>query len=213
MQLWVGLGNPGAHYAQNRHNAGFMAVDAIAEAYRAPAWSKKFHALIAEINFSPSALIAAKTSITRDQSKPAFAEMVAPIKVLLLKPQQYMNRSGQAVVEAMRFYKLEPSAVTVFHDELDLPLGKLRVKTGGGHGGHNGLRDIDAHIGKDYRRVRLGIDHPGDKNLVTPYVLSDFTGAERKIVESWMQDLVATSPLLAAGDDAAFMNRMATFSL
>lgn len=184
MQLWIGLGNPGAKYADNRHNAGFMAVDALAEAYRAAPWGKKFNALVTEIDIGNE-------------------------KILLIKPQQYMNRSGQAVGEALRFYKLEPSAITVFHDELDLPHGKLRVKTGGGHGGHNGLRDIDAHIGKEYKRVRLGIDHPGNKDLVTPYVLSDFTASERFLFKKWLEAIVAAAPRLAEGKDAEFMTRVA----
>jgi PTH1 family peptidyl-tRNA hydrolase len=116
-----------------------------------------------------------------------------------------MNRSGQAVGEAMRFYKLTPADITVFHDELDIPFATLKVKIGGGHGGHNGLRDIDAHIGKDYRRVRLGIGHPGDKNLVTPYVLGDFSGSERAVWNRWLEDIVAASPLLAADKQAEFM--------
>lgn len=185
MQLWIGLGNPGTKYAGNRHNAGFMVVDALAEHYRAASWSKKFNALITEIE-------------------------VEGQKILLLKPQQFMNLSGQATGEAMRFYKLNPADITVFHDELDLPLSKLRVKTGGGHGGHNGLKDIDAHIGQEYRRVRLGIGHPGDKDLVSPYVLSDFAAVEQKTVRSWWQKIAAEAPLLAAGKDAEFMSVVAS---
>ncbi len=184
MHLLVGLGNPTAAYAGNRHNAGFMLVDALASEYRVAAFCKKFTALIAEVEISGH-------------------------KILLLKPQNYMNRSGQAVGEAMRFYKLNPADITVFHDDLDLPFGKLRVKTGGGHGGHNGLRDIDAHIGKDYRRVRIGIDHPGDKNRVSDYVLSDFNTAERFLVKDWLARMCQHMPLLLDDKDAEFMTRMA----
>jgi PTH1 family peptidyl-tRNA hydrolase len=184
MHLLIGLGNPGTSYAGNRHNAGFMLVDALAEEYRASAWSKKFNALVAEAE-------------------------IAGQKILLIKPQTYMNRSGQSVGEAMRFYKLFPSDITVFHDDLDLPFGKLRVKLGGGHGGHNGLKDIDAHIGKDYRRVRLGIGHPGDKDLVTDYVLSDFNIAEKKQLKDWLEKLCTHLPLLLENKDAEFMTRMA----
>jgi PTH1 family peptidyl-tRNA hydrolase len=184
MQLWIGLGNPGAKYAENRHNAGFMVVDAIAATERAAPWAKKFNALVTEVEINGE-------------------------KILLIKPQQFMNLSGQAVGEAMRFYKLEPSAITVFHDELDLPLCKLRVKIGGGHGGHNGLRDVDVHIGKEYRRVRLGIDHPGNKDLVSPYVLSDFTASERHLFKKWVEEIAFEAPLLAAGKDSEFMTRIA----
>lgn len=216
MQLWVGLGNPGASYARHRHNAGFMAVEALAESCRAAPWSKKFNALMTEINLS----LRERSASRGEQGEGDFPHPIRPAvsstspegrgeKILILKPQSYMNRSGQAVGEAMRFYKLTPADITVFHDELDLPFGKLKVKTGGGHGGHNGLRDIDAHIGKDYRRVRLGIGHPGDKTLVTDYVLSTFSGAEAKAFGQWMEALAAAAPLLAAGEDAAFMTRMA----
>jgi peptidyl-tRNA hydrolase, PTH1 family len=206
MQLWVGLGNPGASYAQHRHNAGFMAVEALAESYCAAPWSKKFNALLTEISVSlPSEQV--RGGVAGGGSEAVGVK--TPVKIILLKPQQYMNRSGQAVGEAMRFYKLTPADITVFHDELDLPLGKLKVKTGGGHGGHNGLRDIDAHIGKEYRRVRLGIGHPGDKDLVTDYVLSNFSGAEAKAFRQWMEALATAAPLLAAGQDAGFMTKLA----
>lgn len=184
MHLIIGLGNPGNAYAGNRHNAGFMLVDALAEEYRASPWSKKFNALVTDIEIGAQ-------------------------KILLIKPQTYMNRSGQSVGEAMRFYKLTPSDITIFHDELDLPFGKLRVKVGGGHGGHNGLKDIDAHIGKDYRRVRLGIGHPGDKNLVSDYVLSDFNVAEKKQMQLWLEQLCRQLPLLLENKDAEFMTKMA----
>ena len=153
MQLWVGLGNPGAQYARNRHNIGFMAVDAIAVAHGFGPWRAKFQGQLAE-------------------------GRIGGQKLLLLKPETYMNLSGDAVRAALGFYKLTPADLTVFHDELDLPAGKLRLKAGGGHAGHNGLRSIDAHVGPDFQRVRLGIGHPGDKHLVSPHVLGDFAKAD-----------------------------------
>src|SRR5210317_1683475 len=145
MKLIVGLGNPGAKYARNRHNIGFMAVDRIASDHGFGPWKPKFQGQIAEGRLGRE-------------------------KVLLLKPETFMNKSGQSVGEAMRFYKLEPEDVIVIHDELDLAPGKVRVKQGGGHAGHNGLRSIHAHIGENYARVRLGIGHPGRKDLVAHYV-------------------------------------------
>jgi peptidyl-tRNA hydrolase, PTH1 family len=183
MQILVGLGNPGARYAGNRHNIGFMVLDAIARLHRAAPWRRRFQSETAEA---------------------AFGEK----RVLLLKPQTFMNESGRAVGEAARFYKTELSQITVFHDELDLADAKLRVKTGGGNAGHNGLRSISAHLGNDYRRVRLGIGHPGDKNLVHPYVLSDFFKEERP----WVEDLVGACaefvPLLVRGEEASFQNKV-----
>jgi len=184
MLLLVGLGNPGAGYSENRHNIGFMAVDEIVRRHSFSAWRKKFQADVAE-------------------------GTVGGVKVLALKPQTYMNKSGQSVGEAARFYKIEPQDLVVIHDELDLPLGRLRVKQGGGHGGHNGLRDIDAHMGKDYRRIRLGIGHPGDKDRVTGHVLSDFSKAERQMLDKLMDEISHEFPLVAKGDDANFMNRVA----
>ncbi|MBB95930.1 MAG: aminoacyl-tRNA hydrolase [Rhodobacteraceae bacterium] len=181
MKLFVGLGNPGAEYARNRHNIGFMAVDRMAEDHGFSPWKAKFNGRIAEGRLGSD-------------------------KVLLLKPDTYMNRSGQSVGEAMRFYKLEPDDVTVLHDELDLAPGKCRAKTGGGHAGHNGLRSIHAHIGDAYHRVRLGIGHPGRKELVAGYVLHDFAKAD----EDWLDDLLRGisdgAPALAAGDTGKFMN-------
>ena len=153
MQIFVGLGNPGGQYAGNRHNIGFMAVDRIAEAHGFGPWKSRFQGRVAEGRLGGD-------------------------KLLLLKPDTFMNRSGQAVGEAMRFYKLAAEDVTVFHDELDLAPGKCRVKTGGGHAGHNGLRSIHGHIGEAYHRVRLGIGHPGRKELVSGYVLHDFAKAD-----------------------------------
>ena len=149
MLLFAGLGNPGAKFANNRHNVGFMAADAIARRHSFSPWSRKFQAEIAE-------------------------GRLADEKVILIKPQTFMNLSGQSVGEAMRFYKLEPSALTVFYDEIDLAAGKVRVKTGGGAGGHNGIRSLDQHIGNSYRRVRIGVGHPGVKEMVHGHVLGDF---------------------------------------
>ncbi len=184
MQLFVGLGNPGAKYARNRHNIGFMALDRIAEDHGFGPWRGKFQGEIAE-------------------------GLLGSEKVLLLKPGTFMNRSGQAVGEAMRFYKLDSTDVTVFHDELDLAPGKVRVKAGGGHAGHNGLRSIHDHIGAAYDRVRLGIGHPGRKELVSGYVLHDFPKAD----ENWLDDVLRGvsdgAPALAAGDAGRFMNAVA----
>src|SRR5882672_1199962 len=155
MLLLVGLGNPGAKYAGNRHNVGFMAVDAIARRHGIGPWRRRFQGVAAE-------------------------GLVGAARVLLLKPETFMNDSGRAVAEAARFFKLEPQGIVVFHDELDLPPGKLRAKTGGGNAGHNGLRSISAHIGNEYRRVRIGIGHPGLKDMVYPYVLSDFAKSEHE---------------------------------
>ncbi|WP_137702894.1 aminoacyl-tRNA hydrolase [Marimonas lutisalis] len=184
MQIFVGLGNPGAKYARNRHNIGFMAVDRIAEDHGFGPWKARFQALASEGRLGQE-------------------------KVLLLKPQTFMNLSGQSVGEAMRFFKLEPGDVVVFHDELDLAPGKVRVKEGGGHAGHNGLRSIHSHIGPDYARVRLGIGHPGHKDRVAGYVLHDFAKAE----EAWLDDVLRGvsdgAANLAAGDNGRFMNAVA----
>ncbi|VFU10382.1 peptidyl-tRNA hydrolase [Methylocella tundrae] len=159
MLLFVGLGNPGRAYAGNRHNIGFMAIASIARETSAPVFRAKFQSLASEIN-------------------------LAGERVTLLLPQTYMNESGRAVGEAARYLKIEPKDIVVFHDELDLPPGKVRVKSGGGNAGHNGLKSITAHIGNDYRRVRLGIGHPGDRALVHNYVLGDFAKSEAPWVES-----------------------------
>ncbi len=181
MKLFVGLGNPGTQYARNRHNIGFMALDRIAEDHGFSPWKAKFQGRIAEGRLGGE-------------------------KVLLLKPETFMNRSGQSVGEAMRFYKIEPEDVCVFHDELDLAPGKCRVKSGGGHAGHNGLRSIHGHIGDSYDRVRLGIGHPGRKEAVAGYVLHDFPKAD----EVWLDDLIRGiadgAPALADGDTGRFMN-------
>ncbi|BDA85819.1 peptidyl-tRNA hydrolase [Aureimonas sp. SA4125] len=184
MLLIAGLGNPGPQYAGNRHNIGFMAVDAI---HRDPSfrpWTKKFKGEISE-------------------------GQIGTEKVLLLKPLTFMNDSGASVADAARFYKLEPGQVVVLHDELDLAPGKIRVKTGGGNGGHNGLRSIDAHLGKDYRRVRLGIGHPGSKERVHGHVLSDFHKVDREWLEPLLEAIAGNIGMLVDGDDARFMNRLA----
>ena len=184
MQLFIGLGNPGAKYAGHRHNIGFMAVDAIAAEHRFPDWRAKFRAEIADGRLGDE-------------------------RVMLMKPQTYMNNSGQAVGEAMRFLKLSPDKVTVFHDELDLVPGKLRLKSGGGHAGHNGLRSLHQHIGADYRRVRLGIGHPGAKELVAGYVLHDFAKSDRDWLEPLLDGIARAAPKLASGDDSGFQNAVA----
>lgn len=183
MLLIAGLGNPGAHYQNHRHNVGFMAADAIAHRHSFSPWSKKFHGLIAEGRLGGE-------------------------KTLLIKPQTMMNLSGQAVGEALRFYKLNPQSLIVIYDELDLSPGKVRVKTGGGAGGHKGIRDIDAHCGKEYRRVRIGIGHPGVKELVSRHVLGDFAKADAEWLEPLLDGIADAAPLLAAGDDAGFMNKV-----
>ena len=183
MRLLVGLGNPGTRYAGNRHNIGFMVVEAIARRHGLGPWRRRFQGVACE--------------------GPIGAE-----RVLLLLPGTFMNESGRAVAEATHFYKLPIGDVVVFHDELDLPAGKLRVKTGGGNAGHNGLRSITAHIGNDYRRVRIGIGHPGDKNLVQPYVLDDFAKSDRPWVEALCEVVAADAELIALGNDASFQNRV-----
>lgn len=184
MQLFVGLGNPGAKYANNRHNIGFMALDQISSDHGFAPWKSKFQAELTE------------GTLGRE-------------KVLLLKPMTFMNLSGQSVGEAMRFYKLTPADVTVFHDELDLAPAKCRLKQGGGHAGHNGLRSIHQHIGERYARVRLGIGHPGHKDRVAAYVLSDFAKAEQDWLDNMLRGLSDGAASLAAGDGPKFLNAVA----
>lgn len=183
MILLVGLGNPGSRYAHNRHNIGFMAVDAIWHRHRFAPWRGRFQGAAAE-------------------------GRLGEVHSLLLKPETYMNESGLSVAAAARFYRLEPDAVVVFHDELDLAPGKLRTKLGGGVAGHKGLRSIAAHIGPEFRRVRLGIGHPGDKDLVHDYVLHDFAKSDRDWLEPLLGAIAEHAPLLAAGQDASFMNKV-----
>ena len=184
MQIFVGLGNPGANYAHNRHNIGFMALDQIATKNSFGPWKSKFQGRMTEGRLGHE-------------------------KVILLKPETFMNLSGQSVGEAMRFFKLEPTDITVFHDELDLAPGKCRVKSSGGHAGHNGLRSLHQHIGANYHRVRLGIGHPGHKDAVAGYVLRDFAKAD----QNWLADLLAGiaggASKLAQADTGGFMNAVA----
>ncbi|RYB07693.1 aminoacyl-tRNA hydrolase [Lichenibacterium ramalinae] len=183
MLLLVGLGNPGGPYAGNRHNIGFMAIDAVARAHRATPFRARFQGLVAECT-------------------------VEGEKIVLLKPTTFMNDSGQAVGAAARFFKLGLPDIAVLHDELDLAPGKLRVKTGGGNAGHNGLRSITAHLGNDYRRLRLGIGHPGDKALVHGFVLNDFGKGERAWVETLCEAVADNVALLAKGQDSSLQNKV-----
>lgn len=183
MLLFVGLGNMGKAFAFHRHNAGFMALDAIARAYQAPAFRSRFQGLVSEIGLEGK-------------------------RVLLLKPQTYMNESGRSAGEAANFYKIDPSRIVVFHDDLDLLPGKVRVKAGGGNAGHNGLKSLTAHLGNDYRRVRIGIGHPGDKALVHNYVLGDFAKADIPWVEALCSAIAANAGLLAKGADQEFQRKV-----
>ena len=183
MVLFVGLGNPGASYAGHRHNVGFVIVQAIAKRHGLGPWRRRFQGVTAE-------------------------GAIGGERVLLLLPGTFMNESGRAVAEAMNFYKVPLAASVVFHDELDLPPGKVRVKTGGGVAGHNGLRSITSHIGNDYRRVRIGIGHPGAKELVHPYVLSDFAKNERGWVDTLTEVIADDAELLARAQDASFQNKV-----
>ncbi len=184
MLLIVGLGNPGAEYAKNRHNIGFMAVDALVRRHSFSPWRTKFHGEVCE-------------GTIRDE------------KIVALKPMTYMNDSGRAVAACAQFYKIEPKDIVVFHDELDLAPAKLRVKIGGGHAGHNGLRSIQAHLGPDFRRIRLGIGHPGSKERVTGHVLGDFAKVDRDWLEPLLDDIAAAADPLVARDDVGFMNAVA----
>ncbi len=184
MILLVGLGNPGERYKHHRHNIGFLAVEGIARAHGFGLWKKKFHGEISE-------------------------GTIAGQKVTLLKPHTFMNESGRSVGEAMRFYKLAPEDILVFYDELDLAAGKCRVKIGGGAAGHNGIRSIDAHIGADYKRVRLGIGHPGDKDLVTNHVLGNFAKADTLWRDTLIEAVARDLPWLIEGDDARFATAVA----
>ena len=184
MKLFVGLGNPGREYAFNRHNVGFMAVDAIAATHDFPAWRKRFQG------------VAAEAKLGREP-------------VLLFKPQTFMNESGRAVGEALRFYKLDLGDIVVFHDELDLAPGKVRVKIGGGVAGHNGLKSLTAHIGNDYVRVRIGIGHPGQKDRVTGHVLHDFAKVDHAWLELLLAAIAEEAPYLAEGANDKFQSRVA----
>jgi PTH1 family peptidyl-tRNA hydrolase len=183
MLLFVGLGNPGAKYQSNRHNIGFMLVDEIARRHGFAPWRRRFQGETAE------------GTLERE-------------RVILLKPMTYMNDSGQAVQEASNFFKLAPNEITVFHDEIELPPAKVRVKLGGGIAGHNGLRSISAHVGNDYRRVRIGVGHPGVKELVYGHVLNDFGKDERPWVEALREAIADHAGLLVTGRDSTFQNKV-----
>jgi PTH1 family peptidyl-tRNA hydrolase len=183
MLLVVGLGNPGRRYAGNRHNIGFMAADEIHRRHRFSAWRARFEGEISEGQLDGE-------------------------KAVVLKPATYMNESGRAVGQAMRFFKLAAADVVVIYDELDLPPGKVRLKKGGGNAGNKGIKSIEAHIGKEFRRLRLGIGHPGAKELVNGYVLHDFAKADREWLDPLLAAVADNAPLLAKGDDANFMNRV-----
>ena len=184
MQIWTGLGNPGPQYAMHRHNVGFMACDVIADVHGFGPVQKKFSGWVQE-------------------------GRIGSEKVLLLKPATWMNESGRAVAEALRFYKLDPEALTVFHDELDLDPFRVKVRRGGGLAGHNGLRSIDKHLGPDFRRVRIGIGHPGHKDRVTGHVLGNFAKVELDDLVAMLGAIAAEAPWLATGDDARFMSEFA----
>jgi len=183
MLLLVGLGNPGLKYAANRHNIGFVTIDAIARRHGFGAWRRKFQSEVAE-------------------------GVLGGARVLALKPQTYMNDSGRAAGEAARFFQIAPDDIVVLHDELDLPLGKLRAKVGGGHAGHNGLRSIEAHVGPGFHRIRLGIGHPGEKALVHHYVLDDFSKAELALAEDLVHAVAVEADLIGARDLATLQNRV-----
>ncbi len=183
MFLLVGLGNPGARYAGNRHNIGFMVVDAIAKRHGFPPWRRRFQGAATEGS-------------------------IGGIKTLLLLPGTFMNESGRAVGEAANFYKIDLGNIAVAHDELELPAGKVRVKVGGGHAGHNGIRSVSEHMGNDYKRVRIGIGHPGDKAMVHPYVLSDFAKSEQLWVETLCDAIADNVGLLARNQDSSFQNKI-----
>lgn len=183
MRLVVGLGNPGQGYARNRHNIGFMAADEIVRRHAFSAWRNKFQAELAD-------------------------GTIGGEKVIVLKPLTYMNLSGQAVGEALRFYKILPKDVIVIYDEIELPPGKIRVKQGGGHAGHNGLRSLDQHIGKDYWRVRLGVGRPTSKEQVASYVLHDFAKADEAWLMPLLDSVAAHLPLLVKGNEGGFMNKV-----
>lgn len=184
MKVFAGLGNPGGKYAGNRHNIGFMAVDRIAEDHRFAPWRSKFQSLVSEGRLGEE-------------------------KIVLLKPQTFMNLSGQAVGEALKFYKLDSTDLTVFHDEIDLAPGKIRLKAGGGHAGHNGLRSIHSHIGPHYDRVRMGVGHPGHKDAVPGYVLRDFAKADQVWLDDLLRGISDGAAELARGEGPKFLNAVA----
>jgi peptidyl-tRNA hydrolase, PTH1 family len=183
LRLLVGLGNPGRGHAHNRHNIGFLAADEIVRRHRLGPWRARFNGLVSEGEIGGE-------------------------RVVVLKPETYMNESGRAVGAAAQFYKLEPAAIVVVHDDVDLVPGKLRVKQGGGAGGHNGLRSIDAHLGPDYWRIRIGVGHPGHADLTRAYVLQDFAKEDRPLMSQLVVAAVEALPLLLAGDANGYMNKV-----
>jgi peptidyl-tRNA hydrolase, PTH1 family len=184
MRLLVGLGNPGSSYAHNRHNIGFMALEQMARDHGFSPWRARFQGHVCE-------------------------GTVGDVKVLALKPNTFMNLSGQAVGEAARFYKIEPDDILIFYDELELAPGRLKAKLGGGSAGHNGIKSIDAHVGPNTWRVRMGIGHPGDKNLVSGYVLQDFAKADQTWLAPFLESASTALPLLVSGDASKFMTKVA----
>lgn len=183
MLLFVGLGNPGSQYVRNRHNIGFMTVDAIAKRHSFPPWRRRFQGVTAE-------------------------GTIGGKRALLLLPGTFMNESGRAVNEAMNFYKIALGDIIVFQDEIDLPPAKLRVKTGGGNAGHNGLRSISAHVGNEYRRIRIGVGHPGEQARVHNHVLQDFAKSEMPWVDAMCEAIAENAAMLARGEDASFQNKI-----
>jgi PTH1 family peptidyl-tRNA hydrolase len=183
MKLLVGLGNPGSTYAMNRHNVGFMAIDRIHDRWRGGPWRRKFQGEVAEATIDGT-------------------------RVMFLKPMTFMNESGRAVAEAARFYKVDLASIVVAHDEIDLPPGRFRMKTGGGTGGHNGLKSVSAHMRDGYRRLRIGVGHPGRKEMVPSYVLHDFPKADLQWLEPLLDAFAEEAPLLASCQDAAFASKV-----
>lgn len=183
MHLLVGLGNPGKDYEKTRHNIGFMVIDELVNSYSLSSPKTKFHGILSD-------------------------GVIDGKKVLAIKPNTFMNRSGLCVGEVVNFYKIPLENIIVFHDEIDLVFNKVKVKSGGGHGGHNGLRDIDAKIGKDYKRVRIGVGHPGDKDKVSGYVLKNFSKEEQTPIERLIDNISSNISLLLKNDDSLFMTRI-----
>jgi PTH1 family peptidyl-tRNA hydrolase len=183
VRLFVGLGNPGLEYRKNRHNIGFMVVDEVVRRHSFAPFRSKFQGQICE-------------------------GIIAQKKVIVLKPSTYMNESGKAIQAAMVFYKLPIDDIIVFHDEMDLAAGKIRMKTGGGHAGHNGIRSIQSHIGADFQRVRLGVGHPGDKGQVVNHVLKDFSKTDHKWLDIMVEAIGENADLLIKGEDSSFMSKV-----
>lgn len=188
MFIIAGLGNPGQQYQKHRHNVGFMAIDEIANQYSTTGWQNKFNSFI--------------TNVTLPNCNNN--------KILLVKPQTYMNNSGQAIGEILRYYKLTTKELLVIYDDLALPFAKIRVKDGGGSGGHNGIKSIDQHCGANYKRLKIGIDHPGDRNLVHNYVLNDFSKNEFQTLDNLLADIAKYIDMLISNESSQFMNKLIT---